>query len=327
MFRTNWFLRTGAAIVGFIAIALILTATAMAATKVRIGLAIEPYGPYAPVRYAEKMGYYQKYGVDPEISAFRGGAAAQQAMAAGAVDIISFVPPGAALGVKKGMKIKVIAAQQVRPHGWHFMVKKDSPYKSLKDLDGKRIAVSVKGTYNDMLALWAAEKAGIKIQTVPVGGRGLVAMLKSGQVDGSVIFAPFTYGLLISGEGRSLLDYEKEMPPNVGSLAAVWIATDAFIEAHPQAIHGALKGISKAAIEMINNPAMGKKFLKTYIRAKDDRVVDMDYRYSILTMSVDGMIKPEWIKASMGLARFVGVTEMPAIREVFTDKFIPIKVD
>src|SRR5262245_60337446 len=86
-----------------------------AQTTVRIGLAVPTYGPYAPVYAAEELGFYKENGIKAEITAYRGGAAGQEALAAGAADIISFFPPGAALAVKKGIKEKVVAIGSARP--------------------------------------------------------------------------------------------------------------------------------------------------------------------------------------------------------------------
>src|SRR3989304_8547329 len=90
------------------AIALIATGGPLAAQeKVKIGLAVPNYGPPAAVYVAEELGYYKQFGVQAEITAYRGGAAAQQALAAGEADLIDFFPPGVALAGKKGGKEKI----------------------------------------------------------------------------------------------------------------------------------------------------------------------------------------------------------------------------
>src|SRR2546425_13216080 len=91
----------------FAVVALLACASsASAQTTVKIGLAVPNYGPYAPVHAAEELGYYKDNGIKAEITAYRGGAAAQEALAAGAVDILSFFPPGAALAGEKGTQGK-----------------------------------------------------------------------------------------------------------------------------------------------------------------------------------------------------------------------------
>ena len=87
------------AAVGFLLAAI---ASAGAQTTVKIALAVPNYGPFAPIYAADELGYFRDAGLKAEITAYRGGPAAQEALAAGAADIINFFPPGVALAVKKG---------------------------------------------------------------------------------------------------------------------------------------------------------------------------------------------------------------------------------
>ena len=186
------------------------------------------YGPYAPVHAAEELGYYKQNGIKAEVTAYRGGGAAQEALAAGAADMISFFPPGAALAVKKGIKEKVVGIGAATPVGWHLVVMSNSPYRTVKDLAGKKIGVTAKASTTDFYALWAADRAGVRVDTIPVGAPGLIPTLKSGQIDAAVMHSPLPFKLIIPGEGRSLIDLGKEMEP---TLPDVWIATQSIMTA------------------------------------------------------------------------------------------------
>ena len=67
----------------------VCAAAAHAQTTVRIGLAVPNYGPFAPVYAADELGYYKENGVAAEITAYRGGPAAQ-ALAANEVQVTRF---------------------------------------------------------------------------------------------------------------------------------------------------------------------------------------------------------------------------------------------
>ncbi len=122
---------------------------------------------------AEELGYYKDNGVKVEVTAYRGGGAAQEALAAGAADMINFFPPGVALAVKKGIKEKIVGIGSSTPNGWHIVVMANSPYQAVKDLAGKKIGVTAKGSTTDFFALWAANRAGVSVETDP--GRRAVA--------------------------------------------------------------------------------------------------------------------------------------------------------
>ena len=71
------------------------TTNLSAATPLRIGMAVSDDVSTAPAYVAEQLGYFKDAKLDVQLSSFRGGAAAQEALSAGAVDVIT--QSGAAL--------------------------------------------------------------------------------------------------------------------------------------------------------------------------------------------------------------------------------------
>lgn len=310
------------AIAVLLAAAIFSTSGLAADNTVRVGLVAGGYAPYAPVDAAQKLGYYKANGLDVEINYYRGGAAGQEALVAGAVDILSFFPPGVAIAIKKGVKQKIVASDGLRtPHGWHLIVKADSPIRSPKDLAGKKIGVTAKGSTTDFYALWAAKSGGVKAQTVPVGGRTLVPALKQGQIDAAVLWPTLTYSLVASGKFRSVVDYGAAMKPN---LPGVWVATQVFIDKKPKLVRGFLQAVSKATRKMQTDEAYGRSQLKRFSKIKDDKVLDLAYKAIVKNSDTDGMIKVEWLKESLGLAALAGQTDMPPLSAIWTDKFVPV---
>jgi ABC-type nitrate/sulfonate/bicarbonate transport system substrate-binding protein len=170
-------------------------AAASAQELVRIGLAVPHNAAYVQFYAAETLGFYKEAGVKAELTLYRGGAASQEALSAGAADIITYFGAGVALAISKGAKEKIVAAIDPTPHGWQFLVLANSPIKSIKDLDGKKIGVATKAGTADMFALWVADKAGAKVQTIPVGGGGMVPALRAGQVDAIAMFPAARAGI------------------------------------------------------------------------------------------------------------------------------------
>lgn len=312
----------------FAALAAVVSAAgpgeALAQKTVRIGLAVPNYGPYAPVYAAVDLGYYKQYGVKAEITAYRGGGAAQQSLVAGGADIINFFPPGMALAVKKGVKEKIVGPGMQRPFGWHIMVSAKSAIRSLKDLDGKKVGITAKGSTTDFFALWAAAKGNVRIQTIPVGGAGLMPGLKSGNIDAVVLFPPLTFKLMLSGEGRSLIDFGKEMEP---VLPDVWVAKQSLIDGDPKAVEGVLRAIYRATAYMKANRNYSLKYLKNFTKQKDNRVVKLDYEVGIMNRSTSAIIKLEWLRASLALATSAGIKDLPRIHEIYTDRFKHVRAE
>ena len=306
---------------GFV-VALAAPLAVTAAEKVRVGLAAPGYTPYAPVHAAAELGYYKAKGLDVELTVYRGGGAAQQALAAKAADMINYFPPGMALAVKKGVKEKIVAAGgTLTPHGWHLLVRADSGVKSLADLAGKKIGVTSKASTTDFYALWAANSGGGKAQNIPLGGRGLVPALKSGDIDAAVLWPNLTLRLIEGGTYRSLVNYGKAMKPN---LPEVWVASQSFIDTKPKAIKGFLEAVMKATKYMQNNRTYALKFIKKFTKEKKDSTVAFAYESITKNATTDGMMDQATLKRSLGLAALAGIEDLPPVDQLFTSRFLPI---
>src|ERR1700728_1456532 len=122
---------------------------ARAADSVKVGVA-SVYPTYSIFFATKELGYYKDAGLDVDIQTFRGGPAAQEALAAGAVDLCTILPTAAALAIQKGVKEKIVAMYvPVRAAGWYIMVPSDSPIKTVADLNGKTVGVTQIGSLTD----------------------------------------------------------------------------------------------------------------------------------------------------------------------------------
>jgi NitT/TauT family transport system substrate-binding protein len=299
-------------------------AGAHAQTTVKIGLAVPNYGPFAPIYAADELGYFKEYGLVPEITAYRGGPAAQEALAAGAADFINFFPPGVALAMKKGLKEKIVGIGSAKPNGWHIVVLASSPFHAIADLAGKKIGITAKGATTDFYALWAAKRAGVQVETIPVGAPAQLPTLKSGQIDAAVLNPPVSFRLLVSGEGRSLAELANEMEPN---LPDVWVATQSLIDTNPKAVEGTLRAIYKGTAYMQKNRAYGLDYLRKFTGEKDAKVLQLDYDNVLSKRPTSARIERPWIEASLALAALGGITDLPPIEEIFTDRFSGVNGD
>jgi NitT/TauT family transport system substrate-binding protein len=298
-------------------------AAAAAQETVRIGLAVPHNAAYVQFYAADSLGFYKDAGVKPEITIYRGGAASQEALSAGAADIITYFGAGVGLAVSKGAKEKIVAAIDPTPHGWQFLVLANSPIKTLKDLDGQKIGVATKAGTADMFALWVADKGGAKVQTIPVGGGGMVPALRAGQVDAIAMFPGLSLQLVATGEARSLMDLGKEMEP---TLPDVIVASQEMMDKRPQAVRGTLAAIYKAVAHMRNNRDWALKYLKNFTEEKDDKVNLLTYEQVVVPLSQDGVVKPEWISNSINIAAKVwGLDDLRKVKpdDIFTNAFLP----
>jgi len=297
------------------------SASANALDKLDVGLAAV-YAPSSTVFAAKELGIFKDKNLDVDIVTMSSGPAALEALLAGALDIYTGNSPGTALAIARGVPVKVVAhAGDVTPTGWHLVVRSDSAVKELKDLDGKTVAISSKGSATDAMALWAARFAKINFQTVPLGTGGMMPALRAKQVDASIVWPILSFKAFVDDEFRSVADFGVLMPP---MLPDVWVTSDAIIKDKPDVIRRFLEGNGKALVYMQTHEAWSLDFLRRYTGETDDRVIKMTYDLVIKPMRPDGRIETEWMTYALGLAKAAGVTGLPEADGVFSTAFTPV---
>lgn len=107
-----------------------------------------------------------------------------------------------------GSAIVYVAYEPPAPAGEGLLVQKDSPFKSVAELKGKKVAYA-KGSNANYFAVEALEKAGIKygefepVHLAPADAR---AAFESGKVDAWSIWDPFYAAAEATGNTRLLVD-------------------------------------------------------------------------------------------------------------------------
>lgn len=310
-------LAAGAAAIG--AAALPMPAIAQG-RPVRIG-GTPNYGPVLPVNAGMRLGAFQKAGVRVDFTGYAGGSASMEALAAGEADLINFFPPGAALARQRGVRSVIVSAGTLTPRGWKIMVARNSPIQDVRGLAGKRIGITANGSTTDFFALWAAQQAGGSIQRIPLGGAGLIPGMLAGNVDAVVAYPPLSYQLETRGDGRVLVDLGAAMQPN---LPDVWIASERAVNERPDEIRAALVGLYSTIRHMKANADWAVSFIQDHNRF-DAPIARLEYENTIKGLSDDGMIREEWVEASLALGRLAGLQNLPAAREMFTTRFVPVQ--
>src|SRR5271154_5413937 len=209
------------------------------AETIRIGLPTKTYWPTTVAETAIRQKLFEKEGIGAELTIYRSGAEAFEGMAAGAADLILDPPSLVSAGRRKGVMSRIVANATMGNFGWQLMVPAKSTLE-VKDLNGKKVAITSAGSGSDLLALWTIQDKKIDFTRVPVGGGGLVPNLLAGNVDAAVVYSPLSFQIAKSGEARTLIDYADAVPPN---LTSAWIVTDKFAKEKPEVVQKALNAL------------------------------------------------------------------------------------
>jgi ABC-type nitrate/sulfonate/bicarbonate transport system substrate-binding protein len=308
----------------------ILTATMLCAAPalayaetVRIGLPTKTYWPTTVAEAAVHQKLFEKEGITAELTIYRGGAETFEALAAGAADVILDAPSLPAAGRRKGVMSKLVANGSTGNFGWQLMVLAKSTL-GVKDLDGKKVGITSAGSGSDLLALWTVQEKKINFTRVPVGGGGLVPNLLAGNIDAAVVYSPLSFQIAKSGEARTILDYARDVPPN---LTSGWIATDKFIQQKPEIVQKTLNALYGGLMFMRNNREAAIKLIAELYEMPAD-IAAAEYENTILKLEIDGSMSApnttEALQMSLDMAKLGGMKDLVPAGEIISTQFKPV---
>ncbi len=312
------------ALTAIAAVALLGTsAVAQAADMVRIGLPTKTYWPTTIAETAIRQKLFEKEGIAAELTIYRGGAETFEAMAAGAADVILDATSLVSAGRKKGVNSKVVASAAMGYYGWELMTLSKSTL-GVSDLKGKKVAITSAGSGSDLLALWTQQDKKIEFTRVPVGGGGLVPNLLAGNVDAAVVYSPLSFQISKSGEARTILDYSKEVPPN---LAGGWIALDKYVQDKPQLVQKTLNALYGALAFMRANKDASVKLISELYEIPAE-IAALEYENTIMKLETDGSMDgpkiQEQLQLALDMAKAGGMKDLGPAAEIISTQFKPV---
>ncbi|MBV8792767.1 MAG: ABC transporter substrate-binding protein [Pseudolabrys sp.] len=219
-------------------------------------LAIGNYGSSAngmPFGVALYKGFFKEEGIDVTglIVSQGGGTSVRNAMSG--VPYGEANPGAIAVAIQQGAPLKIISDNVLTIAEFAWLVKKDSPIKTIADLKGKKIGYTNPRSTSQALDILLLEKAGMKpddAELVKVGGFGpMIPALELGQID----VAPVTEPLWSQNKDkfRVLITGAEALPPldNV-----VGVATEEALKTKGDFIRAVIRARRKAVKFMTEHP-------------------------------------------------------------------------
>src|SRR5437867_4077664 len=118
--------------------------------KVTVRFTWKLKGEYAPLYVALQKGYYNAEGLDVQLAEGNGAQNVLKALASGNEKFGYGPAVAAARAVSQGLPVKVVALYQTSAP-MAVIAFPDTPLKAPKDIEGKRLAISVGETFGDMI--------------------------------------------------------------------------------------------------------------------------------------------------------------------------------
>ena len=280
----------------------------------------------APYAVAIEKGFFKNAGIDitSVISGAGGGTSVRSAIASdlGFGDVS---PAPVIAAIEQGQDIRIVALGSRSLADNVVIVMPNSPIKSVKELKGKKFAISNPKSLGEMTAVLVFEQAGLKpddVQRVALGSlSGALTALENGVVEATSI--PGILFLSRGGESKyRVLLGPKDLPllpPAVG------IATTALMTKQPDKLRAVLAGRREGVKFIYQHPQEAIKILsKTYepLPAKD--VETLVNQLVEARFWSEGQIEMQGLQNAVRAMKFVGSLEKDVDLTKMTDpSFLP----
>lgn len=288
--------------------------------RMRVGVPTRTFWPTVVTLAALRQKLFEKEGLTAEMTIYRSGAEAFEALAAGASDIILDPPSLVAAGLRRGVRSAMVAGAADAYYGWHLLVRQDAPITSAAELAGKKVGITAAGSGSDLLAQWTMQDRRIEFTRVPVGGGGLVPNLRSRNLDAAVVYSPLSFQQMRANQARSLIDFTDAMPRhNVSS----WIVPQRLIEERPQAVQGSVNALfgGLAWLRANRAPAIALIAENNELPAE---IAAIEFEETILKLDAVGGLDLRQVEIALELARLGGMTDLAPAAETFVTRFRPV---
>jgi NitT/TauT family transport system substrate-binding protein len=179
-------------------------------------------------------GFFKAEGLDPEFTYTEGGAANEQAVISGSVDIVvstGFL--GILSAYVKGAPVRIISPEATGAPDIFWYVKAGSPIKSLKEAHGKTVSYSNGGSSSYLSLLTLLKEAGVTdAKLVPIGAApNGIPQVMTGQLDISWCVPPTGLRELAAGQ-ITLIAHGNDSPTVRSESVRVNVANLNYLTAH-----------------------------------------------------------------------------------------------
>lgn len=297
-------------------------ARAARAADVPIVLASLANDTGTPALWAQHAGLFQKAGLNVQIDILSSGAAAAAAIAGGSAQFGLSSLVTLLIAHEKGVPFVLVApAGVVTPDVPYsqFVVRKDAPFKTAKDLNGKTIgSPALKDLDTVAIMNWVDKNGGdsTSLKFLEIPGTIAVAAVEEGRIDGVDLNTPNLTRALEGGKVRTMAQVFDAIAPRFSNTG--WFGTVDYTTKNPDIVAKFARAMHDAAIYCNAHHAdtvplvaatakldekliarMARVTFADYLRANEIQpLIDVSFKYKALSKAFDAreLISPSALK-------------------------------
>jgi NitT/TauT family transport system substrate-binding protein len=286
-------------------------------------------GEYAPLYVALEKGYYKAEGLDVQLAEGNGAQNVLKALAAGNENFGYGPAVAAAQAVSQGLPVKVVALYQTSaPMG--VIAYPDTPLKGPKDLEGKRLAISVGETFGDMIRPFArVNNVDLsKIQLIQMDASARTMQFLTRKID---VMSVYLSNELPQIEKRAGVKFNviKVTDFGLSVLGSSMYVSNAFAEQNPETVKKLLRATAKGYRDAMANPKEAAKIMaKHMVVAEQSDVLDAQVEATVVSTNapagkpIGWQADADW-QANLNLLKETGgITDIKPLNAYFSNAYL-----
>ncbi|GAB2849553.1 hypothetical protein GCM10027074_15370 [Streptomyces deserti] len=238
-------------------------------TTVTVG--IIPIVDVAPLYLGQEKGFFSKRGLKLNMKPAQGGAAIVPGVVSGQFQFGFSNMTSLMIAQTNDVPVKAVAngIASTGVAGKDFgaiTVKQDSPVKSPKDLEGKKVAVNTLKNVNETAVRASVRKAGgdpDKVKLVELAFDQMPAALDSGQVDAAMVVEPALATIKSQG-GREIASALVDVAPNL--TVAMYFTSTRYAQQNPDVVKRFQEATAESLAYADAHPDEARQAITTYTK-------------------------------------------------------------
>ena len=204
----------------------------------------------------QNAGIFRKHGLTLDVLYTQGSGETLQSVISASVDVGIGTGSHALLGAyAKGAPVRAIGASFTSADDQFYYVVADSPVRSMKDADGKTIAISTSGSASNIFALALARHFGVALKPQPTGAyAATLTQTLTKQVDIGFSQAPFNLNAVDDGRIR-IIAMGRDVPELRQMTSRLIIANTAILAEKKALIARYMQGFVETLDWLYSDPA------------------------------------------------------------------------
>lgn len=256
--------------------------------KVRVGFQTGDINNITMV--AANEGYFEKVGLDVEMSPYSSGGAMVPALAAGEVDITWFFPFPSLTAFATGIDIEVVLLDHA-PLTAERLIASES-VAGPSDLTGKNVGVTI-GTSGHHSLLAALAQAGLsqdEINMVNLKPSEMAAAFSAGKIDAAWTWEP------AAGKLNELGGKDIATAKSVGAYAvALWAARTEFAKENPEVMRKFMEAWDMAQQDYLADAESGQKWEAERLNLTTEEFAAMVGRQGSTVIAMEDQLSDDWL--------------------------------